>query len=80
MTNQLHSRDVIVCLGQALLAEAKPNPILLTRCDKAVELHQIMKCPIINTGGDPAGVLHPPPGILREAEAVPRGTARRRRV
>ena len=56
MTNQLHSRDVIVCLGQALLADAKPNPILLTRCDKAVELHQIMKCPIINTGGDPVGV------------------------
>ena len=56
MTNQLHSRDVIVCLGQALLADAKPNPILLTRCDKAVELHQIMKCPVINTGGDPAGV------------------------
>ena len=56
MTNHLHIRDVIVCLGQALLADANPNPILLTRCDKAVELHQIMKCPIINTGGDPVGV------------------------
>ena len=56
MTDELPSRDVIVCLGQALLADANPNPMLLTRCDKAVELHKIMKCPIINTGGDPAGV------------------------
>ena len=51
MTN----RDVIVCLGQALLPNAEPNPVLLTRCDKAVELYRILKCPIINTGGDPVG-------------------------
>jgi hypothetical protein len=45
-----------VCLGQRLLPDAKPHPILLSRCDKAVKLHRDKGCPIINTGGDPAKV------------------------
>ena len=54
--SQTLSSEVIVCLGQALLPGAKANPILLSRCDKAVELQREKGCFIINTGGDPARV------------------------
>ena len=54
--NQSISSDVIVCLGQALLPGAKASPILLSRCDKAVDLQRDKGCFIINTGGDPARV------------------------
>ena len=56
MMNQTKEGEVIVCLGQALLSGAKASTILLTRCDKAVDLHHERDCLIISTGGDPAGV------------------------
>jgi hypothetical protein len=54
--NQTISSEVIVCLGQALLPGAKANPVLLSRCAKAVELQRDKGCFIINTGGDTARV------------------------
>ena len=54
--NQACSSDIIVCLGHALLPGAKADPILLSRCDKAVQLRRDKRCLIINTGGDPAQV------------------------
>ena len=54
--NQTISSEVIVCLGQALLPGAKATHILLSRCDRAVELQREKGCFIINTGGDPARV------------------------
>ena len=49
------SKGVIICLGKVLNQDGTPDPMLLTRCDKAIEIHKETGYPVVNTGSDPVG-------------------------
>lgn len=49
MTKQ---RGVIICLGKALREKGRPEPMLLNRCDQAIQVHRETGFPIIASGAD----------------------------
>lgn len=46
---------VIICLGKALQPTGEAEPMLLRRCDKALEIHALTQYTIINSGADTVG-------------------------
>jgi len=53
--NNKMSNGVIICLGKILRKDGTPEPMLLSRCDKALEVYGKTGYPIINSGADTIG-------------------------